>query len=119
MGNDELIIPIKETMKTEPTKDGGLAIAEKVFHKGFLHALAESGGNIQFDDLRPFNVRIEPIDGTFVRVLLVVEGRQSTLKSFLYSRPKKEDSSAGRNTSKKEKPPLKQFAFKEGGEEVI
>lgn len=111
----QLKLPIKET--TAKVDEGAtiLVLGEKVYHKNWVHALAEGGGTMVFEGLPQFAVRVFPLNETFNRVQLIALGRQETLKSSLYMRTKKIIKKATDNS----KQPQKEFEFKEGKEEVI
>lgn len=116
----QLKIPVKENIVTQDNSGPKvLVIAEKLLAKGFIHALAEGGGTIGFDGNQVFAVRIVPVDGTYNRIQLVCMGRQESLKSSLYWRPKAVKTATNNSKQPQLKQPLKEFEFKDGGVEEI
>ena len=71
-----------------PTTTLETVLVEKVFHKGFLHGLAESGGNLVIPDFPAFFIKVIPIDAQFNKVQILSKGKESNVRNAIFFRPK-------------------------------
>ena len=83
-------------------------LIEKLYHKGAMHKLIESGGTVPLNEV--FGIRITPTgsEGQFVAVQLVSNGVQSRVKY-----------SMAQGKKKKEKEEEVQVEFTTGSEELF
>jgi len=76
-------------MSLKIPQDKHVVLAETVSHKGYLHALAESGGTLRFKDFPMFGVRVLPLSPTHNTIQLVAVGKGGTVSTGFFKRERK------------------------------
>lgn len=66
-----------------------IVLAESVYHKLNIHALAEGGGVLKFKGFSMFGIRIIPIDGEMNKVQLIAVGKNDSIDTSIFRREKK------------------------------